>query len=79
MREKLIKTISKTLNLPEEKVTLNANFSDDLGLDSLDVAELVIEIEDEFSVDFKDSELEEINTVQDIVSLVAEKLSDEED
>jgi len=56
-----------------EKVTLEARFVEDLGLDSLDVVELVMALEDEFDIEISDEEAEKILTVQQAVDLVVEK------
>jgi len=55
------------------KITLEARFVEDLGLDSLDVVELVMAVEDEFSIEISDEEAEKLLTVQQVVDLVAEK------
>ena len=50
-----------------------ANLLDDLGADSLDVVELVMALEEEFSIEVPDDDVENIRTIQDIVSYVARK------
>ncbi|PXD64406.1 acyl carrier protein, partial [Listeria monocytogenes] len=49
--EKVTKIIVDRLGVEESKVTLEASFKEDLGADSLDVVELVMELEDEFGVE----------------------------
>ncbi|MCF3942465.1 acyl carrier protein [Oceanobacillus alkalisoli] len=58
------------LDVEEEKVTLEASFKDDLDADSLDVVELVMELEDEFDMEIADEEAEKINTVGDAVNYI---------
>jgi acyl carrier protein len=58
------------LDVDEDKVTLEASFKDDLEADSLDVVELVMELEDEFDMEIADEEAEKINTVGDAVSYI---------
>ncbi len=58
------------LDVEEEKVTLEASFKDDLEADSLDVVELVMELEDEFDMEIADEEAEKINTVGDAVNYI---------
>ena len=53
-----------------------ASFKDDLGADSLDIAELVMELEDEFDMEIPDEEAEKINTVGDALDYI-EKLENE--
>lgn len=58
------------LDADEEKVTMEASFKDDLDADSLDVVELVMELEDEFDMEIADEEAEKINTVGDAVNYI---------
>lgn len=58
------------LDVEEEKVTLEASFKDDLEADSLDVVELVMELEDEFDMEIADEEAEKLNTVGDAVNYI---------
>ncbi|HLR01837.1 MAG TPA: acyl carrier protein [Virgibacillus sp.] len=58
------------LDVEEEKVTMEASFKDDLDADSLDVVELVMELEDEFDMEIADEEAEKINTVGDAVDYI---------
>merc|ERR1712121_157314 len=56
------------------KVSLEAHFINDLGLDSLDVVEVVMAFEDEFGIEISDEEAEKIFTVQQAVELIKTKL-----
>jgi acyl carrier protein len=56
-------------------VTKEANFADDLNADSLDLAELIMALEDEFEITVEESELEDITTVGQAFSMVEGKLS----
>jgi acyl carrier protein len=58
------------LDVEEAKVTMEASFKDDLEADSLDVVELVMELEDEFDMEIADEEAEKINTVGDAVNYI---------
>lgn len=53
------------------KLTNNASFTNDLGLDSLDAVEVVMAIEEEFAIEIPDAEADEIATVQDAIDYVA--------
>ncbi|MFS8650828.1 MAG: acyl carrier protein [Caldibacillus sp.] len=64
------------LGVDEEKVTLEATFRDDLDADSLDVVELVMELEDEFGLQFPDEDAEKIQTVGDAVEYIKSKLNE---
>lgn len=60
------------LGVEAGKVTLEASFKEDLGADSLDVVELVMELEDEFDMEISDEDAEKINTVGDVVTYISE-------
>jgi acyl carrier protein len=62
------------LAVDADKVTLEANFADDLDADSLDLVELVMALEDEFDVSIEEEELEGVATVAQAVDLVRSKL-----
>ena len=61
------------LGVEEDKVTLEASFKEDLGADSLDVVELVMELEDEFDMEISDDDAEKISTVGDAVNYINNK------
>jgi acyl carrier protein len=58
------------LGVEESEVTLEASFKDDLGADSLDVVELVMELEDEFDLEISDEDAEKITTVGEVVKYI---------
>ena len=60
------------LSVDEAKVTMEATFKDDLGADSLDVVELIMELEDEFDLEISDEDAEKINTVGNVVTYISE-------
>ena len=62
------------LNVPAEKVTLEANFANALDADSLDLVELVMELEEVFSITVDASELEGVETIGQAYELVTSKL-----
>ena len=68
--DKVKDIIVDKLGIDEEKVTPEASFKDDLGADSLDIAELVMELEDEFDMEIPDEEAEKINTVGDALDFI---------
>lgn len=63
------KMIVERFGVQEEKVTEKMTF-DDLGVDSLDVVELVMELEDRFGVQFEDEKIEELNSIEDAVQYI---------
>ena len=70
--EKVQEIIVKELKVDAAKVTLEASLKDDLGADSLDAVEIIMDIEDEFGVEIDDTKAEAISTVGDLVSYIEE-------
>lgn len=68
--DKVKDIIVEKLGIDEDKVTKDASFKDDLGADSLDIAELVMELEDEFEMEIPDEEAEKIVTVGDALDYI---------
>jgi acyl carrier protein len=64
----------EVLQVPEDKVVLEARFGDDLDADSLDLVELVMALEEAFDVTVEESELENIETVGQAYTLISNKL-----
>lgn len=64
------KVIVEQLNVDEAKVTADASFIEDLGADSLDTVELVMELEKKFGIEIPDEESEKIKTVGDAVEFI---------
>ena len=58
------------LGVDEKDVTMEASFTNDLGADSLDTVELIMELEKEFDITIPDAETEKIQTVGDAVSFI---------
>lgn len=67
--------IADKLGIDPSVVTENANFTSDLGADSLDTVELLMEFEKVFGIKIPDEETSAIATVNDAVQKVAEKLA----
>ena len=70
--ERVTKVIVDRLGVEESEVKPEASFTDDLGADSLDVVELVMELEDEFDMEISDEDAEKIQTVQDAIDYISE-------
>lgn len=64
------KIIVDRLGVDESKITLEASFKEDLGADSLDIVELVMELEDEFDMEISDEDAEKISTVGEVVKYI---------
>lgn len=73
MFEKIQEIIAEQLNLDVSEIKPESTFKDDLGADSLDLFELVMALEDEYSVEIPSEDLENITTVQAIMDYLAAK------
>lgn len=67
--------IVEKLGVEESKVTPNASFINDLGADSLDTVELIMELENRFNIQIPDEDQEKIQTVGDAVNYVKSKVA----
>jgi acyl carrier protein len=74
LEEKVIKIVAEKLNIEEKNITLASRFQEDLGADSLDIVELLMEIEEEFGVNISDEESERLKTVGDAMKFISTKL-----
>ncbi len=74
MLEKIQAMLAEALNLPLEKISPNSKIVDDLGADSLDVVELLSQLEDEFGITIPDEDVETLVTVGDVAAEI-EKLT----
>lgn len=68
--ERFVDLVVEHSGLPKEKVTLEAIFIDDLGLDSLDTIELVMAAEEEFGIEIPDDQAVRLLTVKDAVVFI---------
>ncbi|MFQ6337626.1 acyl carrier protein [Bacillus sp. AF62] len=72
--EHVTKIIVDRLGVEETEVVPAASFKEDLGADSLDVVELVMQLEDEFEMEISDEDAEKIATVGDAVTYIESHL-----
>ena len=73
LEEKVITIIMEQLDVTREECKLEASFIDDLGADSLDLVELIMEMEENFGIEIADNELEKIRTIQDAIDFLRSK------
>lgn len=73
MLEKMKELIADQLSIEEEKVSADSKFKEDLGADSLDLFELVMALEDEYSVEIPAEDLQTMATVGDVMNYLKEK------
>jgi acyl carrier protein len=74
LEEKVCKILAENLSVPEEEVTPESRFQEDLDADSLDLVEAVLALEEEFGVNIPEEEMEGVKTVGQAIALVAQKL-----
>lgn len=67
MIEKVIDILADFTDLERDKITKNSKLVTDLGLNSLDVINVVVAFEDEFDIEIPDNKIKELLTVEDIV------------
>ncbi|MGL5049378.1 MAG: acyl carrier protein [Fusobacteriaceae bacterium] len=70
MLDKIKEIVVEQLGVEMDQVTLESNFVEDLGADSLDTVELIMAFEEEFDIEIPDTEAEKIKTVKDVVSFI---------
>lgn len=73
--DRVRKVTVEKLKVKEEEVVPTALFQEDLGADSLDVVEVIMGIEDEFSISIPEEDAIKLKTVQDAVAYIASKTS----
>ncbi|MDA0373293.1 MAG: acyl carrier protein [Planctomycetota bacterium] len=74
VEERVSNIVCDQLGTSRDKISLETSFINDLGADSLDTVELVMEFEDEFGINIPDEDAEKIQTVGDAVRYIQEKL-----
>ncbi len=65
--------IVENLSVKEDQVTPDAKFIEDLGADSLDTVELVMALEEEFSIEVPDEDAEKLQSVGDVIKYIEER------
>jgi acyl carrier protein len=72
IEERVIEIVCEQMGASRDKITGETSFIQDLGADSLDTVELVMEFEDEFDLNIPDEDAEKIQTVGDAVKYIQE-------
>ena len=70
MLEQIKKIVAENLNVEEDEITLESSFKEDLKADSLDLFEMVMALEEEFDMEIPSEDLEQLETVQDVVNYI---------
>ena len=72
MLEKIREILVEQLNLKPEEIVETASFKDDLGVDSLDLFELVMSLEEEYGFEIPAEDMADLNTVGDVIRYLEE-------
>lgn len=75
LKAKVIDIIAQQLDVAKDKINAETKYAEDLGADSLDTAELVMEFEDEFDINVPDDAEGKIRTVGDTIGFIKEQLA----
>jgi acyl carrier protein len=73
IEDKVVEIIVEQLDVTKEECVPEASFIDDLGADSLDIVELIMALEENFSIEINDDELRKIRTIQDSINFIKKK------
>ncbi|PKL45738.1 MAG: acyl carrier protein [Candidatus Riflebacteria bacterium HGW-Riflebacteria-1] len=71
--EEIKRIVVDKLQVDEKQVVLEASFIEDLGADSLDTVELVMDLEEHFEIEIPDEDAEKLRTVKDAVDYISTK------
>src|SRR5262249_30164203 len=73
--ERVIECVCENLGVSKEQVTRQTSFTEDLGADSLDIVEMVMELEEEFEITIPDAQAEKIKTVGEAIDYIERELA----
>jgi acyl carrier protein len=73
LEDKVIGIIMEQLDVTREECVPEALFIDDLGADSLDLVELIMEMEETFAIQIADNELQQIRSIKDVMDFLKQK------
>lgn len=73
--ERVKKIIAEQLSMGIEEVNETSTFSDDLGVDSLEIFEIVMSLEEEFNIEIPNEDIENIKSVGDIAGYITRKIN----
>ncbi len=74
IQEQVYEIIQRKLGVNPEQITPEASFTEDLGADSLDTVELVMDLEEEFDITIPEEDQEKLQTVQDAIEYLEQHL-----
>ena len=74
VEDRVVNIVAEQLGVEKDKIKRESNFVNDLGADSLDTVELVMELEEEFDINIPDESAEKIQTVGEAISHIKDRL-----
>ena len=78
LKSKVLHIICEQLSVREDEINSDSRFVEDLGADSLDIVELVMEMEEEFDIEIPDDNVEELSTVQNVLDYIGKLVTKEQ-
>ena len=78
VEQRVMEIVSEHLAVNKEKLTRATNFIEDIGADSLDIVELVMELEEEFDIQIPDDQAEKIKTVGEAVDYIEARVKEKQ-
>ncbi len=75
VEERVIEIVAAQLGVEKEKISRETHFVNDLGADSLDTVEMIMELEEEFDIDIPDDSAEKIQTVGEAIDFISKASS----
>ena len=75
VEERVIELVSENLGVNKEQVTRKTSFIEDLGADSLDIVELIMELEEEFEINIPDDQAEKIKNVGEAIDYIEREIA----
>jgi acyl carrier protein len=75
VEERVIELVSENLGVNKEQVTRKTSFIEDLGADSLDIVELIMELEEEFEINIPDEQAEKIKNVGEAIDYIEKEIA----
>lgn len=70
----IINTIVEITGIPSEEITLESHLFDELDVDSLDMAQITLSLENHYGIDFSDEVVSDLQTVQDLIDMINTQL-----
>ncbi len=75
--DKVIEIIAEQMSISADKISMETSFADDLGADSLDLFQIISELEEAFDMEFSNEDAEKIKTVGDAVNYIKTKVAED--